>query len=75
MKEENIPMKKVDVAEVFGIDTKMEVSLLNRRPKEYLNWKHHMYLIMIPLYQFWQDFQRIEGLWCKDTMGQESPPT
>ena len=25
MKEENIPMKKVDVAEVFGIDTKMEV--------------------------------------------------
>ena len=26
MKEENIPMKKVDVAEVFGIDTTMEVS-------------------------------------------------
>ena len=25
MKEENIPKKKVDVAEVFGIDTKMEV--------------------------------------------------
>ena len=25
MKEENIPMKKVDVAEVFGIDTKMDV--------------------------------------------------
>ena len=25
MKEESIPMKKVDVAKVFGIDTKMEV--------------------------------------------------
>ena len=25
MKEENIPKKKVDVAEVFGIDTIMEV--------------------------------------------------
>ena len=25
MKDENIPMKKVDVAEVFGIDTKLEV--------------------------------------------------
>ena len=25
MKEENIPMKKVDVAKVFGIDTNMEV--------------------------------------------------
>ena len=25
MKEENIPIEKVDVAKVFGIDTKMEV--------------------------------------------------
>ena len=25
MKEENIPMKKVDVAKAFGIDTNMEV--------------------------------------------------
>ena len=26
MKEENIPMKKVDVAEVFGIETKIKRS-------------------------------------------------
>ena len=29
MREENIPMKKVDVAKVFGIDTKMEYFLLS----------------------------------------------
>ena len=39
MKEENIPMKKVDVAEVFGIDTKMEVFAFESPTEEYLNWK------------------------------------
>ena len=30
MKEENMPTKKVNVAEVFGIDTKMEVYAFER---------------------------------------------
>ena len=75
MKEENIPMKKVDVAEVFGIDTKMEVFAFESPTERVPELENRMYLIMIPLYQFWQGFQKIEGLWCKDTMGQESPPT
>ena len=40
MKEENMPTKKVDVAEVFGIDTKMEVYAFERPTERAVSYTH-----------------------------------